>query len=212
MIMKVVSKLRGGVSKLFRKWVVKTHRRKNTVKSCTIISSNCIGGILAHDLGLRFDSPTVNLWFEAEDFVKFLENLCEYIHCPLHDVVVDEKCGYPIGYLQDVKIYFQHYKTVEEAIERWSKRSQRVDVDNMCVICTDRDGMTPDLLKRFLALPYKKIVYVSHKDMVLNEECIYIPGFEKEESLPDMTGWADFRGHRYYEKYFDIVGWLNGKS
>lgn len=207
---RVVRILRGCVSKAFRKKVVKDYRQKNSVKQCTIISSNCIGGILSHDLGLRFDSPTVNLWFEADGFVRFLENLTYYIDCPLHDIFWDENRGYPVGRLGDIKIYFQHYHSVEKAKEKWETRCKRVDMDNLCVICTDRDGMTLDLLQRYLKLPYKKIIYVGHKAMVLNEECIYIPGFENENQLPDMSGWADWKGHRYYEKYFDIVEWLNG--
>ena len=202
--------LRGCSSKIFRGHVVKTFSQRNKIKQCSIISSNCIGGILSHDLGLRFDSPTINLWFDAHGFIQFLENLEDYLHCPLSNVSMDRDKGYPVGYLDNnIKIHFQHYHTVEEAKEKWATRCKRVDMNNLCVICTDRDGMTPELMRRFLKLPYKKIIYVSHKAMVLSEECIYVPGFENEKQLPDMTGWADMKGHRHYEKHFDIVGWLN---
>ena len=30
-------------------------------------------GVLLHELGERFNSPTVNLFFGAEDYIKFLE-------------------------------------------------------------------------------------------------------------------------------------------
>ena len=40
----------------------------------SILSMNCIGGVLAHDLGIRFNSPTVNLYMRAEDFIRFCEN------------------------------------------------------------------------------------------------------------------------------------------
>ena len=44
----------------------------------SIISSNCIGGILCHDLNVRYNSPTVNMFFVAADFVKFCSRIPYY--------------------------------------------------------------------------------------------------------------------------------------
>lgn len=210
MVKLIKQKMRAFCSKSRRKKVVQQLNEENHLEKCSIICSNCIGAILLHDLHLRFDSPTVNLWFEAADFVEFVENLEHYLSVPLTQVQMDTKLGYPVGYLEGkVKIYFQHFTSPEQAVEKWEARKKRVDIDNLFLICTDRDGMTKELLERYLQLPHKKIIFVSHKDMVLGEECIYVPGFENEASLPDMSSWADCKGHRYYEKYFDIVGWLN---
>lgn len=212
MVKKVNKIIRSLVSKINRKHIVKEYKRNNKIKKCTIISSNCVGGMVSHDLGLRFDSPTINLWFDAASFITYVENLEKYISTPFKKLEFDSAKGYPIGYLDDnIKIHFQHYKTVQEAEKKWMERSKRIDLNNLCVICTDRDGMTDDLLLRYLKLPYKKVIFVGHKKMILTEECIYIPGFENCESLPDLTSWADARGHRYYDKYFDIVKWLNKK-
>ena len=46
---------------------------KNTEFS--LISSNCNGGFMLHDLGLQFRSPTVNLWIPPSDFIRFLRDL-----------------------------------------------------------------------------------------------------------------------------------------
>ena len=51
----------------------------------TIISSNCIGGVISHKLGLRFMSPTVNLFIEPSSFVKFCKNLTYYFEQPLEE-------------------------------------------------------------------------------------------------------------------------------
>ena len=40
----------------------------------TIISSNCIGGVIYSDLHRKFLSPTINLFFSAKDFLKFVFN------------------------------------------------------------------------------------------------------------------------------------------
>lgn len=39
------------------------NRERLNCDDVTIISTNCTGGILYHDLGLEFKSPTVNLFF-----------------------------------------------------------------------------------------------------------------------------------------------------
>ena len=44
----------------------------------SIISSNCIGGILCHDLNVPYNSPTVNMFFVAADFVKFCSRIPHY--------------------------------------------------------------------------------------------------------------------------------------
>ena len=41
----------------------------------TIIASNCIGTFIYYDMKLRYQSPTINLSFEMNDYVRFLENL-----------------------------------------------------------------------------------------------------------------------------------------
>lgn len=45
------------------------------IDDCTIISSNCISGMICHDLGLKFRSPTINLYFTCHNFVLFINNL-----------------------------------------------------------------------------------------------------------------------------------------
>jgi uncharacterized protein (DUF1919 family) len=45
-----------------RSFKLKAERSRLTNKEVTIFSSNCIGGVIYHDLGLRFMSPTINLF------------------------------------------------------------------------------------------------------------------------------------------------------
>ena len=42
--------------------------------------------MILHELGERFNSPTVNLFFKAEDYLKFLENLDYYLKHALVEV------------------------------------------------------------------------------------------------------------------------------
>ena len=199
---------------LFRQHIIKRMRVSNRIEKCSIIASNCIGGLLYHDLRMRFDTPTINLFFTAHDFVVFLSDLKKYLSITPSDFRLssDDGKGYPVGKLDDIELHFVHYKTVEECVLKWEERKKRIDFDNLYVIFTDRNGLTLEDLKAFLSMDYRKIVYVSKKQFCLSEECIYIPGFEKAESVPEMQRYADVFGHRYYEKYYDVVKWLNEKK
>lgn len=77
------------------------------------------GGVILHELGLRFDTPTVNLWFESEDYIKFLENMSDYLQYELVEIQTDY--SYPVGLLKDIKIYFQHYANFQEAKAKWEE-------------------------------------------------------------------------------------------
>ena len=52
---------------------------------------------MSHELGLRFNSPTVNLWFTPKEFIKFLSQLEHYLYdCKIEmDEKNSEKYGYP---------------------------------------------------------------------------------------------------------------------
>lgn len=66
----------------------------------SILASNCIGGEIYHDLGLPFNSPTINLWMHQNDFLEFIKNLDFYLAEKL--IFVDEeerKCHHPVATL-----------------------------------------------------------------------------------------------------------------
>ena len=44
----------------------------------SIISSNCVGGVILHELGLKFNTPTINLFFVPRDYLEFIQNLKYY--------------------------------------------------------------------------------------------------------------------------------------
>lgn len=64
-------------------------RIKNTAP--TIISNNCIAGIIYHNLGLKFFSPTINLYISGWDYILFVENLEDYLKCELIEKKIVEK-------------------------------------------------------------------------------------------------------------------------
>ena len=176
-------------------------------KDFTIISSNCIGGIIYHDLGLPFLTPTVNLSFDMNDFVKFVSNLKYYIDKDL--IKLDTNKEYPIGVIEDIKINFIHYKTFEEAKTKWDERKQRINYDNLFIIGTDKDNCTYETLKAFENLPYENKIIFTHIDYSEISSSYCIKGFEDKNELGVITNFKERFLMRRYLDDFDYVSFLN---
>lgn len=67
------------IEAFFRKRMVKRMRDKIKSKDFTLISSDCIGGLIYHDLEMPFLSPTINMAIPAHSFVKLCANLKWYL-------------------------------------------------------------------------------------------------------------------------------------
>ena len=203
---KIKFRIREVVGALFRPRKVEKMRKALKNKDFSIISANCYGAILTHDLGEQFRSPTVNLWFEAQDFVTFCENLEYYLQ--KEPEYLFDKDGYPVASIDGIKIYAMHYKTFDEFKEMWIRRCQRENFNNLFVMMTDRDGFDASLLDRISKLPYKKVLFSSKKYDNYPFVC-YVKKFAKKKQVGDLYKYCDIFGNRYYEKAFDCVAWLN---
>lgn len=187
--------------------ICKRLRKTFSKNDISIISSNCIGGVISHDLGIQFNSPTVNLYIEAKDFIKFLSSIKEYLQYELD--FIDESTSYPIAQLHDIKIYFVHYKNNEEAREKWNQRKNRINEKNIYVMMCERDGCTYDNLKEFDKLPYKNKVVFTHIKYPQIKSSYYIRGFENENELGDIIAVMPHSIKRYYDQ-FNYADWLKG--
>ena len=101
----------------------------------SIISRHCWGGLLFNQLGLKFTSPFVNLFLIDKDFNKLSKNFSYYMS---QELVFDReeyehnlKRNYPVGRLDDVCIYFNHYTSFEEAKRKWDERKERINYNNL---------------------------------------------------------------------------------
>ena len=110
---------------------IKRLRLKN--RRPTIIASNCIGTFIYYDMKIKYLSPTINLSFEMNDYVRFLENLEWHLQQPVVPYK-DDRFDYPCGMIGDVEIRFNHYKTIEEAISKWEMGAGYPDVALLPVI------------------------------------------------------------------------------
>lgn len=211
-IKRILWQIVGKVGKVNRYFFYSKKAKKDIKnKEVTIISHNCLVGVWYHDLGLKFLSPTINLYIMPDHFIKFVSNLKYYLDQPL--VFISQiPLDYPVALLDDIFIFFVHYQTAEEAEYCWNKRKNRINWDNIFVALTDRfGGYNENILKDFSDLPYKK-VYFTTQDHGEYPFIYQIKELEKFDYLPcPITEIVSFTGKRLFEcSGFDPVRWLNG--
>ncbi|MBT8908996.1 hypothetical protein BTI62_04155 [Lactobacillus delbrueckii subsp. bulgaricus] len=192
-------------------WKRNLKRRKGLQnKDFTILSSNCTGGVIYHDLGLQFKSPTINLWFKPKDYLKFISNLNKYLSMDLVEET-ETALGYPVGLLGDIYLCFFHYRTFEDAKNKWNSRKKRINKDNIYVIFTDRDGFDDEDFQNFLALPYKhKILLAGDKKYSSKYTKIISKDLENGHLGDIFTVRNRFTGKRLLDE-FDYVSFLNNR-
>lgn len=187
---------------------IKRKRLKNL--NPTIISSNCNGGIIYHDLNLPFNSPTINLSMDTDDFIKLLCNLKYYLEQKIIEIE-DKNYNFPCGMLDDIKIRFNHYKTFQEAVDKWNERKERINWDNIYVMGIDGDNATYESLKKFDELPYENKVIFTHKNYPEIKSSYYIKGFEDKGEVGVLIHFREKFWIRRYLDDFDYVSFFNKK-
>lgn len=194
-------------------------RLKNRKKNFTIISQNCIGGVIYNNLGIEFKSPTINLFIEGEDFVKFVENLEHYLSLPAIPGIekytdpINKSISYPVIKIDDINVCCLHYKNCQEAVDAWNRRKSRVNFEQVFVIGNSWNLHGNDaLIRRLSRIKYKTIIFTHKKYNIENE--IFLDGDEwhlDERGIlrPNLTDTIPGSYLKYFEKIFDYVGWLN---
>lgn len=188
---------------LFKKMRIKKLENLNF----TIIASNCVGTIMYHDLGIPFLSPTINLTIGMNDFVRFAENLREYMEEEIVEIKGEKDC--PAGMLGDIRINFVHYDTFEEGVRKWQERKKRINWDNLFFIGSERGECTYETIRRFNQLPYDNKVILTHVRYPEFSSAYYIKGFEENEKLGKILNFKKQFLRRRYLDDFDYVTFLN---
>ena len=184
----------------------------------TIISNNCIAGNMLHDLGLRFNTPTINLQILPREYIKFCQNLRHYMETEVveykhlsdahkYDLInmfghvpVNE---FPYGLCDDILIVFQHYPTFQKAKEAWDRRKARVDYDHigyMFYIAWEHDRHKA---AQFLDLGLTNTVIFTEKFDVS------VPHFRVDPA--EGAHFLDYsdNGKKYYALQFDPVAYVD---
>lgn len=188
-------------------------RKRLRNKEFSLISSNCNGGVMCHDLGLPFRTQFVNLWLWPKDFIKYLNNLDYYNSIDeIRFLPPDMRRGhqYPIGFVDDLEVHFTHYKSDEEALIKWNERKRRMNKDNIFVMMSEQNNCTMEDLIEFDKLPYKNKVVFTKQPYPNIKSGFYISGFETKKEIGTVLAFKNvFSAKRFYD-CFPYVDWFNG--
>lgn len=210
--------------KIPRKIIVIFHKkllkRRIKNKEITIISQNCVGGVLYSLIGQQFLSPTINMFIEDNNFVKLVYNLEHYMNIPAEPLTdrymdpIDPSIHYPKIKIDDIELCCLHYRDCSDAINAWERRRKRVNFKRVLVIANSWNMHEKDQLVRkvcengkykTICFTYKKYDYPGCIN--LNDSFWHID--ERGIIRPDITDYKPFSYKRFFETYTDIVKLLN---
>jgi uncharacterized protein (DUF1919 family) len=175
-------------------------------KKISIFSNDCWAGELYQHLQIPYLTPFVGLVLKAPCYIKLLERPRYYLEMPLKFVTIShyaEYTGdYPLARIDDIEIHFMHYKTPQEALDKWTRRLKRINWDNIYVkFDVGKDHATPEQAEYFLQLPFARKLVLAPQH--------FIPG--KNRHIVTSSNYLGDATHMFYEsiKLFDIIKWLN---
>jgi len=198
-----------GYLKKIRKEVLK---RLVKEKRITIISNNCLAAYLYQDYKIEYQSPTIGLQIIPEEFVELCHYFEDYINeeLKLDDAPVKEKyaalygerevkdLGFPIASLNNISIYLQHYKSFEEAKNKWDRRVKRINYERLFFILVDAESnLSRKLLLQFDSLPINKKILTGNIDNGDIDSVIFIPGIGEKKTWFECGKY----GRKVYEQY-----------
>lgn len=177
----------------------------------TIISNNCAGGAVLHELGMEFKTPTINLQILPEEFPRFCLNLRKYMDHDLKEYteISEVHMAYlykmfggvpdmPYGLLDDVIVCFQHYKTFDDAKTKWDERKKRIVYDNVGYLFHARGEEYSKELAKFLSIKLPHSLALAQNFIVPGAVTFYGEGFEAVNGKMRIVQVGNYRG------------WVNG--
>ena len=215
-VTQVAANLKLDTEKLLGDWIVcipgftlDKYRRLQRSR-LSIFAMNCFGGLISHTLGLPFRTPIINMFFEEQDYVRFLRAPREYMEKPpvFKETMWQEilKFDFPVVTLGDIVIYMNHYRDFDGAVAKWNERKARINWYNLFVTMYTEDE---NIAREFDALPYgKKVCFVPFKSDVdsawyINREIKHGEPFWRIQNLYAL-------GDPFYYDLFDML--LYGKK
>lgn len=185
-------------------------------KKFVIIANNCWGGEVYSWFKRPYNSPFVGLYLHGPCFVKLLSNFShnmshelKFVNSSAYSTIVP---NYPVAMLNDAEIHFLHYKSEEEAREKWNRRTSRMfeesDMDNYFFKICDLNGGGESVLKKFHELPFRNKVSFGIKNYASLKSKNHIKIKEsyknKGETVPNGV-----KLFKLVFLYFDIPKWLS---
>ncbi len=207
--------LKNKIIKSCEKKYLKKLRKRNQNLTPTIVCNNCIAGVIYHNLGLQFQSPTINLFIKGEEYLEFVKNFEYYSKCDVVEVH-DEDQPYPVGKIvpnddehKEIKIFFQHYKSFDDAKKKWLERYKRVNWNNVYFLWEFYDTVYDNaLMDEFDQLEGINHLLILHKNFSHIKNAVYVSCYTDDKPKAKILQYDGITGKRYLEE-FDYVSYLN---
>ncbi|ECP5284326.1 DUF1919 domain-containing protein, partial [Campylobacter lari] len=190
----------------------------------SIFSNNCIAGFLYHDYNMEFLSPTINLQLSPMDFIKFCSRLDYYLSLEIKKIEIDynvltlfkelggKKISFPVGKIGDLIVFFQHYKNIDEAMEKWNYRKNKIVTKKYIIMNYINYDAYPchkdfkKIVAMFKNIPYEKKFFLhSIENLDAGDNFVYIPKVK--------TPWFKQVAYQHYNvktyQIFNFPQWLN---
>ena len=184
--------IRQACSRLLLRVVIPFRRIRLCNRAVSLISNDCWSSFMYQFYRIPFNSPFAGLFIMPDDYLHMLEHP-DILSQPIimgsasdsrHRAALAHLPEYPLGFLPGgVEIHFLHYKSQDEAREKWTRRVSRIDWNNAIVKLSENNGCTEGHLRRFDALPYRcKVAFTSRPYPGLESVCT-LREFSGEEQL-----------------------------
>lgn len=127
------SLIRLGASYSFGCSIFETHAAQQQLRNenFTLISNDCWGGILYSWLGLRFQTPFINLIVPPHDYLALAGDPEYFLSRELIFRREKQNNSYPVGSLGEANIHFVHDNSQKEAKIKWDRRCRRINRNNI---------------------------------------------------------------------------------
>ena len=137
----------------------------------SIISDYCFAGYLYHKFGMKFTSPTINMFSDNDNYYRFISDIEGHMKLPMIEVenTVNETYrgmfAYPRGRVGDSEWEFNHDELFETAAARWKRGAERFNPSNFIVTMTIRSD---EMAYKFHELPIEHKMGFYWKDLGLD--------------------------------------------
>ena len=169
------------------------------------------GGVVYQYYNIPYLSPTAGVYFFAEDYMRFVKNLRYYMSHEVRSITANESAhketlyklhqeNVPIGLIDDVEVVFLHYKTFEEAVEKWNRRKSRINWDNLYIKMSFQNECKDEYVYEFDRLPYRNKLFFVTKDYGVQSQIIMKDRLGDSMILND-TDW--------FNKFIDVTKFIN---
>jgi uncharacterized protein (DUF1919 family) len=174
----------------------------NQFDDVSVIASNCIGGVLCSDMGLKFNSPFVNCYFEPDHFLYLLENFDDCIN----DKPYFAKSGeYVTATINGVVMHFIHDKDPKIVQLAYERRISRIHHSKRFIIATDRDGWSELHMSRFASIKTAKCFFTSNPEWSNFEFSVFFPEYSDLKCVPDLILGRKFYKNNLIFKHFNSL-------